>query len=337
MLQRVSVVIATCGRPEKLGNCLRALAQQRLPDGVAMEIIVAIDGGDESGAYARLDRPKDTHFMELPRSGIGAARNAALGRAEGDFILTTNDDTYPEANWVAEHLEAQAARPQPGLVMGCTRWRPWRDPTVFDGLARETSMLFFFDQMHAAQMYGFRHFWTCNASLPTSLARAVGGFDERLRPYGFEDLEFAYRVEQFGPPGVYYHPAAVNTHDHRMRWKDYCRREACLGRVAACLWEINPDCFEATYHRRDAEAIRREFLDWLALDRRDHAAAVREMRRWVDRPLELVPNWEDLRGALYRLHLPLKRRCFRAGFVHHFERRSDAHWLERLALGHSFP
>ncbi|MBN2560919.1 MAG: glycosyltransferase [Phycisphaerae bacterium] len=337
MSQDVSVIIATCGRPAQLGRCLHALSRQRLPGGVNMEIIVAVDGGDPTGEYTTLERPGGTRLLLLPRRGIGAARNAAIECATGEFILTTNDDTYPEADWVAQHLKGQAARGKPGLVMGLTQWQRWSDPTVFDGLVRDSSMVFFFHQMRAGETYGFRHFWTCNASFPTSLARAVRGFDERLRPYGYEDLEFAYRVEQLDPRGVFFHPAAVNVHDHRLKWRDYCRREACLGRMAACLWEVNPGCFEAMYHRRDAQAMQREFRAWLALDRRDHGAVVAEMRRWVDLPLESVPDWRDLKRTLYRLHLPVKRRCFRAGFVHYFDLRDDAHWLDRLALGHSFP
>lgn len=333
----VSVIIATCGRPKTLGRCLRALGEQNLPDGIDLRIIVAIDGGDASGDYRRLDPPPGTEFLDLPRIGIGAARNAALRRVTGDFVLTTNDDTYPEPNWVAEHIKAQAARPTPGLVMGLTRWQEWSDPTVFDALVRDTSMVFFFNTMHAGRMYGFRHFWTCNASAPTALLRSIGGFDERLRPYGYEDLEFAFRAEQHGPRGVYYHPAAVNIHDHRLKWRDYCRREACLGRMAACLWEVNPACFEAMYHRRDAETMRREFVDWLALDRGDHAAIVAAMRQWAERPLCSVPNWDDVREMLYRLHVPVKRRCFRAGFVGCFDLRQDRHWQTRLAMGHSFP
>lgn len=337
MGQCVSVIIATCGRAEKLGRCLLALSRQQLPAGVSLEIIVAIDGGDESGEYARLDRPDNTQFLMLPRVGIGAARNATLERATGEWLFTTNDDTYPEPAWVAEHLAAQAARPDPGLVLGLTRWREWPDATVFDALIRDTSMLFFFNRMKAGEMYGFRHFWTCNASLPTSLARAVGGFNEQLRPYGYEDLEFAYRIEQQGTPGVYYHPPAVNVHDHRLEWRDYCRREACLGRMAACLWEVNPSCFESMYGRLDAETMRDEYKQWLRLDLGDHARLVGEMRKWSTTPLSTIADWESLYPVLYRLHLPLKRRCFRAGFVSDFDIRHDARWLDRLTMGHSFP
>jgi GT2 family glycosyltransferase len=332
-----TVVIPTCGRPEKLAHGLRALCRQGLPPGVEFEVIVAIDGGDAGGGVASLPCPPRTRFLSLPRVGIGAARNAALRIAAGDILIITNDDTYPEPTWVAEHVEAHRRRRTPGMVTGLTRWRTWSDATVFDGLVAETSMIFFFDRMRAGESYGFRHFSGCNSSLPTSIARSVGGFDERLRPYGYEDLEFAYRVERAGHAGVYYHGAAANEHDHRLTWRDYCRREACLGRTAACLWAVNPDCFAAVFGRRDAAAMRGEFAQWLKLDRRDHGGVASELRSALRRPLASVAEWDHTKRLLYRLHLPVKRRCFRAGFVSHFDRRDDAHWRERLALGHSFP
>ena len=41
-------------------------------------------------------------------------------------------------------------------------------------------------------------FWTCNVSVPTPLARSVGGFDEAFRSWGGEDLDFGYRLFNAG-------------------------------------------------------------------------------------------------------------------------------------------
>ncbi len=337
MAHRVSIVITTCGRPAKLARCLEALMRQRLPTGVSMEVLVAVDGGGEGDEYENLARPPETRVLLLPRAGMGASRNAAIKQAQGDLIISTNDDTYPQPDWVAEHTTAHRLRGEPGMVVGLTKWYPWPEPTVFDGLLRDTSMIFFFHRMQPGEMYGFRHAWGCNTSVPTALARAIGGYEERLRPYGYEDLEFAFRLEKAGHPGVLFHPEAVNVHDHRITWRDYCNREACLGRMAPCLWEINPACFEAIFHRRDAEAMRRAFAGWLEWDRDDHQSAADEMTRWAGRSLGDVPDWDTLCSTLYRLHLPVKRRCFREGFIKGFELRHDDQWRDRLALGHGFP
>ncbi len=337
MTHAVSVIIPTHGRPEKLAHCLAALSRQAVPAGVTFEVLVAVDGGAESGGVPECPAPPGTRFLPLPRCGISAARNAAIEAACGDLLLITNDDCYAAPDWIAAHLRAQSLRGAPGLVVGRAAWRAWDEPTVFDGLIRDTSMVFFFDRMTAGRTYGFRHGWGCNVAVPASIARELGGFDERLRPYGYEDLEFAYRVEQAGHGGVFYHPAAAMVHDHRIGWEDYLRRETCLGRTAACLAEVNPACFEAVFGWRDAAEMKAAFESWLQFDAGDHESAENLMREWAGRPLAEVADWPATRELLYGLHLPVKRRCFRTGFVEGFELRDDARWRERLVLGHSFP
>jgi len=331
-----SVIIPTHGRADKLAQCLDALAAQSLPDGRRIEIVVAIDG-DESGAYERIGHSHCARLLHLPRRGIAAARNAAIEAACGDILLFTNDDCYPAPGWASAHLDAQSRRAGGGMVVGRTDWQTWPDPTVFDGLVRDTSMIFFYDQMKADETYGFRHFWTCNASAPATLVRGIGGFNERIRPYGFEDLEFAFRLERSGSEGVAYRPDAVSVHDHRLEWQDYCNRESCLGRMAACLAEMNPDCFAALYGHEEPAAMRDHFKAWLASDEGDHASCEALMHRWMNRPLADAGDWATVREFLYTVHLPVKRRLFRAAYVEHFELRHDARWRERLELGHSFP
>ncbi len=152
-----TVIIPTHGRPEKLALCLDCLATQSLPDGRTIEIVVAIDG-DESGVYEPLGGPENVRLLHLPRRGIAAARNAAIEAARGDVLLFTNDDTYPAHDWASVHLAAQSSGPGGGMVVGRTNWQVWPDTTVFDGLVRDTSMSYFYDQMRAEETYGYRHF-----------------------------------------------------------------------------------------------------------------------------------------------------------------------------------
>lgn len=315
-MNRVSIIIPTCGRPRKLWNCLRALRHQSLPEGVEQEIIVAVDGGwDESDAGSIRDGNPECRFLELPRVGAAAARNAAIAAATGSLLIFSNDDTYPGPDWVREHLVAQAARREPGMVIGETRWIEWPDMTVLDGLLRDTSMVFFYDRMKSGESYGFRHFWTCNASAPREMVVGVGGFEESLRPVFYEDCELAFRIEKTFGSGVYFHSAAVNVHDHRLSWSDYLQRESALGRMAIVLASVNPDCFEAIFGRRDVNVMALEYHEWLNHDRGDHEAVDRLMRSVCEGPLTESCDWREYCDVLYRTHLPLKRRIFRESFV----------------------
>jgi hypothetical protein len=50
--------------------------------------------------------------------------------------------------------------------------------------------------------YSGAYFWTTNVSLPAALLREAGGFDERFREYGWEDLELGFRLRQMGVPSL---------------------------------------------------------------------------------------------------------------------------------------
>ncbi len=322
MFKSVSIILPTHGRPTKLARCLSALARQDVPDGVDVELIIAIDGGEGVEPDMPRETPTYTRYLRLPRVGAAAARNAAVDIARGELLLFINDDTYPHRNWIREHLRGQQLRDRPGMVLGETRWMTWPDATVLDGLLRDTSMIFFYDRMTPGAFHGFRHFWTCNASAPTEDVRRVGGFEARLRPVFFEDCELAFRLErgEGGPRGeatggVYYHPAAVNVHDHRLTWDDYRHRESALGRMAHRLSIVNPACFEAIFGRSDIAVYVESCRHWLSLDVRDHAAAETELSRLLAMPLSSAADWPRLRAALYAMHLPVKRRYFREGFV----------------------
>lgn len=332
-----SVIIPTHGRPEKLNTCLDALAQQRLEPGDTMEIIVAEDGAVATAGDQLVTASGNVSRLRLPRIGVSAARNAAIRRAAGEFLLFVNDDCYPDVHWAARHIAAQRRSDSPALVVGRTDWMPWPDMTVFDHLVRDTSMIFFYDTMTDGERYGFRHFWTCNASAPASLVRAIGGFDERIRPYLFDDVEFAWRADQATGDGVRYEASARATHDHRVSWSDYLEREHCLGRMAACLAEVNPECFCAIFGDDDADQMRRDFETWLAIDGGDHARVEAQLAEVVAAPVPNERSWPLLRASLYAAHLPVKRRQFRQGFVDGFDLRGAEQWETRLQLENAAP
>lgn len=331
-----SVIIPTHGRPAKLETCVDRLTNQRLKPGDAIEIIVAEDGALAAGESEVVSRKGVVKRLGLPRVGVAAARNAAIEHSTGEVLLFINDDCYPDDDWAATHIAAQRRTQSPAMIVGRTAWMAWPDPTIFDGLVRDTSMIFFYNGMRHGERYGFRHFWTCNASIPTSIARDVGGFDERLRPYLFDDVEFAWRVDACAGGGVLYDERAVCVHDHRVSWRDYLERERCLGRMAACLADVNPECFTAIFGYDDSRRMRDDFEGWLGIDAADHRRIESQLAERVAGRLPDTPTWPAECRVLYASHLPVKRRHFRQGFVDGFELRGPESWQRRFEANHVF-
>ncbi len=316
-MEPVSIIIPTNRSPEVLEPCLRSIAGQRC-DLRDVEVIVVFNGmaagtGGPIGKW-----PFRLLTASVAEANIGAAKNAALDRAHGDLILLINDDVRLEPDFVAAHAAAHQRLDAPAMVLGLARWQRYADETVFDRLIQSTSMIFFYDRMEPQRWYNFRHAWNLNLSVPRRYCESVR-FDARLKPVNFDDVEWAFRLERVHGLRVWFEPAAGALHDHRYTLDGYLIREGHLGRMAALLWQCNPDCFQAIYASDldDAfveccrEFVRREGAREAELLASFHALAERPSASLAldgELPAGLIP-------VLYHAHLPLKRLAFRRGLL----------------------
>lgn len=240
---RLSVIIPTRGGAAAT-RFLAAVSRQLQP---ADELIVSIDGGEPP---TDADRHGAATFISREAAGPAAARNRAIDRATGDVILFLNDDAEAQTDLLDAHRCAHAdAALGPQIIVGAAPWATPADDRVLDRLLRETSMVFFHDQMTAddpAKDWGFRHAWTLNLSVPRV---SVGRFDERLRHPMFDDLLWAHGL---GLP-VRYRPEARVLHHHRYTARAALRREALLGHQAYALHRIDPACAQAMFADRYAQ------------------------------------------------------------------------------------
>lgn len=337
----ISVLIPTFGRARKLARCLSRLAHQDF-DHNRFEVLIGVDGRDEA------NEPDDeaaqaVHALastsagamravvyEFDHAGPGATRNKLAKHADGKLLLLLNDDVLPEPDLLSSHLHAQKEREgRPAMVLGAA---PWVVPTagedtLFDRLVRETSMIFFYDRMHAAiargeagpdHDWGFRHAWTLNLSLPRQEFERVGGFDERLTYACYEDLEFARRVHDSGRVPVLYRPECIVHHDHRITPHSYLARERVMGKAAVQLAAAAPHCAAEIFGRDIMSEVElvysREFVQ------REQAIANRlrvSFEALATMPASAVdgPHAAALLNALYEQHLLLKRWMWRSGLV----------------------
>ncbi|HEU4325548.1 MAG TPA: glycosyltransferase [Roseiflexaceae bacterium] len=113
----VSVVVATCDRPDDLRACLDSLVAQRTPRPV--EIIV-VDNRPASGLTpAVVAEFPGVQLLEEPRQGLSYARNRGIAASSGAIIVTTDDDVIAPPDWI-ERLVAPFARADVAIVTGNT-------------------------------------------------------------------------------------------------------------------------------------------------------------------------------------------------------------------------
>lgn len=351
----VSCLIPTHGRPDKLVRCVAALAAQRA-QGTRFEVLIGVDGPDHGEADAvaaalaasNAEHPPPVRLFVCDKAGPAATRNRLIDSARGRVLLFLNDDVQPGGDLVATHAEAHDElhqRDQRAMILGSAPWVIPEDDTLFDRLIRETSMVFFYDQMVGSKAddpdhdWGFRHAWTLNLSVSSDAVAEVGGFRSELNAPCFEDLEFAYRLSTQAGLRVLFRPKAVAAHDHRIVPRAYLQREHLLGTHAWRLARCAPECAHAVFGRdvsTDAEVD-----SCRALVERERAEARRIEERFcglAELPAESVPPSESRTGRehlgmLYQQHLLLKRWWWRTGLIEAAQAESQRHAPRAAAAG----
>ena len=99
---KVSIIIPTYNRQNKLQHLLKILEKQTLKD---FEVIVVNDGG-----CIKLDSyigkcPYKLQIMNIPNSGCNTARNKGIENAKASIIAFTDDDCIPDKKWLENGLK----------------------------------------------------------------------------------------------------------------------------------------------------------------------------------------------------------------------------------------
>jgi GT2 family glycosyltransferase len=176
---RVSVVVASHGRPDSLRTLLDSLREQTLPSD-QWELIVVHTYPPEVGAELLGDARHERVEPGAARPSV--QRNVGWRMARGELVAFVDDDCRAEPDW----LERLVARWQPGLVVqGATH----PDPRDFDAFASPHVRALRVDPPS-------REAQTCNILYERALLERVGGFDERA--ITGEDIDLSLRARRTG-------------------------------------------------------------------------------------------------------------------------------------------
>jgi glycosyltransferase involved in cell wall biosynthesis len=183
---RISVVIPTFRRPDLLARCLASVLGQRF-DPRAYEVIVVDDGHDEATrALVESLRPADgapalRYLRPAHGRGPAVARNAGWRAARATLIAFTDDDTIPDAAWLAEGERELGSRV---AVCGRVVVPPLQEPPT--------------DHELMTRGLASAEFVTANAFVRRDALEQVGGFDERFRRAWREDSDLQFRLARLG-------------------------------------------------------------------------------------------------------------------------------------------
>jgi glycosyltransferase involved in cell wall biosynthesis len=245
----LSVIVSTYNQPRLLELVLWGYAAQTLGD---FELVVADDG---SAAETRrlVDRMRGETGLRIthvwhPDRGFRKCEilNRAIVAAAGEYLVFTDGDTVPRADFVATH--ARLARPGAYLAGGYLalppevsdaitardvragratsaawlRSRGWKPGYRALRLARWPALAALFDRVAATPVR-----WRgSNSSTWKRLLLEVDGFDMQMG-YGGEDAALGDRLENLGvrPRRIRYSAASVHLW-HERPWHDHASMRA---------------------------------------------------------------------------------------------------------------
>ena len=228
---RVSVVIVVKDGEAHLGRQLAALdAQVGAP---SFEVLV-VDNGSRDGTAALARRwiqagPVAASSARLvdasAKPGIPFARNQGALASRGEVLAFCDADDAVHPGWVAAYA---AALTTPGMAGG--RNHPVDEShRPIPGIMGPGLTL----TAHLPFAAG------CNFATTRDCYFAVGGFDESLPRYGFDDVDFSWRVQDAGYRLQYVEAAAVDfTVSGKLR---SVRKEYLLAKARMAVVRRHPD------------------------------------------------------------------------------------------------
>ena len=191
---KVSVIIPTYNRAALLPRAVNSVLAQTCQD---FEILIVDDGSadDTPAVIAGFADARVRSFRHDANRGQSAAINTGLANARGEYITPLDDDSVFTPESLAGRLAAlEAAPPNTALVYG---WMDVVDHATGEpvtGHRLELESVEFFE--HVLTTRG--DIGTSNLFLRTSIAREVGGYDERLTfgndQYFIMNILLRYRV-----------------------------------------------------------------------------------------------------------------------------------------------
>lgn len=245
----LSVVIPTRDKAALLARTLAALHAQRLDE--PWEIVVVDDAsGDGTPALLAAAPGARLRVVTCPRNvGRAAARNLGWRAAAGRWVLFLDDDIVAPPGLLAAHLSRLREAPGCGTI-----GRVVTDPAIVDG-----ALFHYLDSRGVAKggagEVPARWFVTQNAAVPREALAAVGGFDERFRVWGFEDMELAFRLEDRLGTRFLAVTAPVPLHAHHHTLAEWlAKKRGCGALSLPLLADLHPG------------RLREMRLDWV-LDR----------------------------------------------------------------------
>lgn len=228
-----SIVIPTYNRPQRLAKCLEAIS--RLDYQRDRVEVIIVDDGSPMSLDAVVNPYQEQLQLTLIRqdnAGPAKARNTGASHAKGDFLVFTDDDCQPDANWL--QVFASHFQEHPDLMLG-----GYTINQLTENICSQSSQLlidYLYDYYNVdGQEATF--FASNNLALPRHKFMELGSFDTTFPLAAGEDRELCDRW-LFSGYKMKYIPEATVYHTHDLKLPTFCKQHFNYGRGAFHFHQI---------------------------------------------------------------------------------------------------
>ncbi|HLB27512.1 MAG TPA: glycosyltransferase [Dehalococcoidia bacterium] len=232
---RISVVVCSHNGARTIRDCLEALQKLDYPD---FEVIVVDDGS--SDGTGDLAREYGFHVISTENRGLSSARNTGMEAATGEIVAYTDDDAYPDPQWLKYLAAAFLGGDYAGV--GGPNIAPPGDGPIADCIANAPGgpVHVLLSDCEAEHIPG------CNMAFLKPALESIGGFDPRFRAAG-DDVDACWRLRERGWK-LGFSPGAMVWHHRRGSVRAYWRQQVGYGKAEALLEEKWPEKYNGLGH-----------------------------------------------------------------------------------------
>jgi glycosyltransferase involved in cell wall biosynthesis len=232
----LDIIIPVHNRPEVLEQALACLKDQQIPPGWQINAIVANDGMHPEITQVIHDVSATNPSwltctrVDIAKSGIASARNAALKVSSAPLILLLGADILLRPQALAKHLAFHAQHPEiEAAALGGVTWDPRLSPTPFMEWMTHGGPQNDFDSILGQVVVdSARYFYASNLSLKSAFLPKPA-FDLDYKTYGYEDFDLGQRLTRRGLK-LFFLPQALGLHHHFYSVADIYKRQRAVGK-----------------------------------------------------------------------------------------------------------
>lgn len=178
---KISIIIPCYNHGSLLKEALSSIEQVRNEN--ICEVIIVNDGSTDVETCQSLQKIDGTKYTVInqPNRGLGAARNAGITVARGEFILPLDSDNRIRRPYLTEGVRLLAENPNVGVVYGNAEY------------FGEKMGLWEVPEFDLARLAEGNYIDAC-ALYRKSVWESVQGYDEKMPWMGYEDWDFWRRT-----------------------------------------------------------------------------------------------------------------------------------------------